>query len=141
MAVTDPHIRTRTLARVAGPYFVVMALTLFAHADTLALLFPALMQDGPLVLVTGAFTVIVGLVIVAAHHHFTSPAAIVISLLGIAAALKGAMLMIAPEIGSGLTAAFVRVPVLSLLTAALLLLLGAWLTFVGWAPDRSGKPS
>ena len=141
MAAFDPHIRTRTLARVAGPYFLVMAATLLVRADTLALVFPAFMRDGPLVLVIGAFTLIVGLAVIAAHHHFTTPAAIAISLMGFAAALKGAMLMLAPDLGVTMTVAFVRLPAFALLTAAPLLLLGAWLTFVGWGPDRSGKPS
>ena len=138
---TDPHVRTRTIARVGGPYFLVMALTLFARADSLALLFPAFMRDDPLVLVTGAFTVVAGLAIVAAHHHFNSPAAVAISLLGIAAALKGAILMVAPDMGSILTDAFVRAPIQAVIVAIVMLFLGVWLTFVGWARDRTGTPS
>ena len=53
----DPAIRTRTLARIVGPYLVIIAVALFARQGTLALLLPAFMQDAPLVLATGAFTV------------------------------------------------------------------------------------
>ena len=132
MPAYDPAIRTRVVARIVGPYLVIMAVTLVARMDTLALLLPAFMQDGPLVLVTGAFTLMAGLAIIAAHHHWTSAAAIVISLIGIVVALKGAMLMIAPGFGAALTAAVVRAPPVLLIAAAVELLVGVWLTAVGW---------
>ena len=88
-----------------------MAATLLARQDDLLLL-PAFMQDEPLVLATGAFTLTAGLVMVAAHHHWTSAAAIVISLIGIAAALKGASLMIAPNLGTEMTASVVQAPLM-----------------------------
>lgn len=132
MSPADLHVRTRTLARVAGPYYLVMAGVLgLRHAD-MALLFPAVMRDGGLVLIAGAFTTIVGLVMIAAHHHYTTPAAIFLSLMGWGAALKGAMLMLAPTAGAGMTAAFVGSAPLMLAAAAALFVLGAWLTFVGW---------
>jgi hypothetical protein len=132
MTPFDPATRTRTVARIVGPYLIVIALALFARADTLALVFPAFMQDGPLVLATGAFTLIACLTLVAAHHHWNSPAAIVISLIGIVGALKGAWLMIAPDFGAAVTNAVVAAPPTLLIAAGLELLVGAWLTFVGW---------
>jgi hypothetical protein len=69
---------------------------------------------------------------IALHHHWTSVTAAILSLIGVAAAVKGATLMIAPTLGAGMTAMAVRAPVVLLLVAALLFLLGAWLTYVGW---------
>jgi hypothetical protein len=43
MSGSDAASRTRILARIVGPYLVVMAATLFARLDTLPLLFPAFM--------------------------------------------------------------------------------------------------
>lgn len=132
MNAYDPQNRTRVLARIVGPYLVVVAVTMFARRAALPLLLRAFMQDAPLVLATGAFTLIAGLVIVAMHHHWTGAAAIVISLIGVAAAVKGALLMAAPEIGAGMTASIVRAPLLLLVAAGVELLLGVWLTLVGW---------
>jgi hypothetical protein len=139
----DAAARTRALARVVGPYLVVTAAALFARQDTIALVFPAFMQDGPLVLATGAFTLMAGLTIIALHHHWTGASAIAVSLVGVAAALKGAMLMVAPTLGAAATAAVVRAPAAMLVVAALMLILGAWLSFVGWRAIRSPqfKPS
>ena len=132
--MTDPdlHIRTRTLARIVGPYFLVMGATLALRAGAMALLLPAFMQDGALVLAAGAFTLMAGLSVLAAHHHFTSPAAIVISIVGIVAAVKGAFLMLAPELGAPLTAAVVRAAPLLIVVAAIMFIAGLWLTAVGW---------
>ena len=136
----DPNVRTRTLARVAGPYLVVASFAMLARADSMALLLPAFMQDGPLVLATGAFTLALGLTILAAHHHFSSAAAIAITLIGALAAIKGALLMIAPELGAPLTAAAVRSPFL-IIAIAIDLLLGLWLTYVGWGKNSSSGKS
>ena len=132
MSAYDPVVRTQTLARIVGPYLVIVAVALFAQLDTLHLLFPAFMQDGPLVFVTGAFTLLVGLVVIALHHHWDSAAAIAISLIGIAAALKGALLMIAPTLGSAMTVTVVQTPPLMLIAIVLELAVGLWLSYVGW---------
>ncbi|MET0545202.1 MAG: hypothetical protein ABWZ40_02725 [Caulobacterales bacterium] len=137
MADYDPATRTRTLSRIAGPYLAVMGGTLILRAGTMDLMLPAFVQNGPLVLATGAFTLTAGLTIIAAHHHFSSAAAIVISVIGIAAALKGAWLMLAPELGAPLTAAIVRTPPILIVLAFILLLIGLWLSFLGWSAKTS----
>jgi hypothetical protein len=128
----DPTVRTRTLARIIGPYLVATAVALSVRGDTVPELLLAFMQDGPLVFVAGAFTLMAGLVVLAAHHHWSSVNAAMISFVGVAAALKGASLMIAPGFGAELTDAVVRTP--TILQAAIWfeLLLGLWLCFVGW---------
>lgn len=128
----DPVVRTRMLARIVGPYLVIVAVALFARLDTLHLLFPAFMQDGPLVFVTGAFALMAGLVVVAFHHHWDTSAAIAISLIGFAAALKGAMLMIAPTLGSAMTVVFVQSAPVMLIAIVFELVAGLWLSYVGW---------
>ncbi|HEY2049471.1 MAG TPA: hypothetical protein VGH03_09015 [Caulobacteraceae bacterium] len=128
----DQVIRTRTLARIVGPYLILMAVMLFVRDNALPTLLPSFMQDAPLVLASGAFTLMAGLAIIAAHHHWTRASAIVISLIGFVVAIKGASLMIAPTIGNELTAAVVRTPSILWVSAAVALLIGLWLSFVGW---------
>jgi len=128
----DPAQRTRATARIVGPYLVVMGGVLAVRAPQMALMLPAFMQDGPLVLTAGAFTLLAGLALLAFHHHFRSPAAAVITVIGIVAALKGAWLMVAPQMGAPLTAALVRASPLLIIVALLMMLVGAWLSVVGW---------
>jgi hypothetical protein len=135
----DGAVRTRTLARIVGSYLTVMAITLAVRREALATLFPAFMQDAPLVLATGAFTLMAGLAILAAHHHWTSPSAVVLSLVGVAAALKGAALMIAPSFGASMTAAVARRPAVLLIVGAVMLAVGLWLSFVGWSAKGQSR--
>lgn len=128
----DSAIRTRTLARIVGPYMVVLSGALFVRRETLAMLLPSFMQDAPLIFVSGACVLIAGLAMLAAHHHWTSPSACAITLIGAGAALKGALLMIAPNLGSGLTAAVTHTPAVLPAASAGALLLGLWLSAVGW---------
>lgn len=132
MSEFDPVARTRTLARIVGPYLIAVAAMLFARQDRVGALLSAYMQDEPLVLATGAFALMAGLAMVAAHHHWTGPSAIVISLIGVIATLKGAWLMIAPSLGWEATERIVRTPNLFLIIAGVEFLIGCWLSFVGW---------
>ena len=140
MPAYDAFVRTRTLARIVGPYLVVLAVALFARRDSLAMLLPSFMQDGPLVLATGAFTLMAGLAMIAAHHHWTSLSASVISLIGVAAALKGAALMIAPALGAEMTGMATQAPAVLMVAAALELLIGLWLSYVGWISKAQVQP-
>lgn len=128
-------LRTRTLARIVGPYMIVMAAALFARFDTLALMLPAFMQDAPLVLATGAFTLMAGLVMLGLHHHLDTTPAIALTAIGFMAALKGAWLMIAPEVGAALTQSVAANSAILLGSALFMLLMGLWLSFVGWIAD------
>jgi hypothetical protein len=105
---------------------------LLARQDRVGALLSAYMQDEPLVLATGAFALMAGLAMVAAHHHWTGPSAIVISLIGVIATLKGAWLMIAPSLGWEATERIVRTPNLLLIVAGVEFLVGCWLSFAGW---------
>ena len=128
----DPVARTRTLARIVGPYLIAVAAMVLARHDHVGALLSAYMQDDVLVLATGAFTLMAGLTMVALHHHWTGSSAIVISLIGVIATAKGAWLMIAPGFGSEMTELVVRSPNLLIIIAGIEFLVGCWLSFVGW---------
>jgi hypothetical protein len=125
---------TRVFSGILGPYLVVAAITLLVRSGDWLDLIPAFMQNAPLVLVTGAFTLLAGLTIIRLHHHWNNALAAVISLIGIFAALKGAWLMIAPRAGLGATVSITKAPGALPLIAIALLLVGIWLTYSGWPP-------
>jgi hypothetical protein len=132
----DRDARTRTLARIVGPYLVIAAAALFTRQGTLPAFLAAFMEDQQLVFVTGAFTVIAGLAMLGAHHHWSSFSAVLVSLIGILATAKGAALMIAPQFGTEATSLIVATPSILLGAIGVDLLLGLWLTFVGWRPHQ-----
>ena len=132
----DPAARSRTLARIVGPYLMAMAVALCLRRDAMPDFLTGFMQDGALVFGTGAFTLIAGLGVLVAHHHWSSFSAALISLIGVSATLKGVSLMIAPGLGAEMTEAIVRAPIILQAAICLQLLMGLWLCFVGWAREH-----
>ena len=55
-----------------------------------------------------------------------------VSVLALATVFRGAVLLLAPEAGAAVTAIVVRAGPLTALMAAVTLLLGGWLAWVGW---------
>jgi len=120
---------TRLCARIIGAILLIVGAIVLVRAHDLALIMPAILQDGALSFVTGIFTLICGCVLFAAHHHWNSAAAFVISLLGVLTIVRGVLLMLAPGLLFGLAQA---PGALIWVSGALALLLGAWLSYVGW---------
>ena len=131
---------TALMARIVGPFLVVTGAAVALRAATIGGLIGAFAGDQPLLLIAGSFTLAMGLAMIAAHNRWNNPAAIVISLLGWGFSLRGAVLLLAPGVvttaAAHLTAAPLS-PTAPQIIGAVLALIGAWLSFVGWF----GKPS
>lgn len=123
---------TRFCARVVGPFLVVLGLLFVTRYETLPMILPALMQDAPLVLVTGFWTLILGLIMYTAHHHLGSPAAVTLTVIALILILRGTLLILLPEALITIAAQMVRIAPVMMLTAALVIGVGAWLSYVGW---------
>jgi hypothetical protein len=124
-------------ARVVGPLMLIVGAVVVARFNDLVLLIPAILDDGPLVFVTGIFTLICGVVLFAAHHHWRGLPAILITLLAILTALRGVILMFAPSLFAGVAMQFLNAGPGALVAGAIALLIGAYLTFIGWARTRA----
>lgn len=128
---------TRFCARVVGPIMVIVGAVVIARAGDLVLLVPAILQNGPLTFITGVFTLICGLVLIAAHHHWNSAPAIAISLLAVLTIVRGVTLLFAPSVLTGLVHQFLNLGPAALVAGVIALLVGAWLSFVGWFSKRA----
>jgi hypothetical protein len=88
--------------------------------------------------VLGGLLLISGLLIIAHHQYWSSPAAVMISLFGWFLAIRGLILLAAPQlINRGGTASLNRLPVVRI-GFSLLVLIGLWLTYVGWIAKSPG---
>jgi hypothetical protein len=132
----DHAVRTRTLARIVGPYMLAMAAALWLRRDSLGHFLSSLMQDGGLVFIAGAFTLMAGLALFVAHHHWSSFTAGIISFVGVAGTLKGAALMMAPGLGAEMTETVVHTPLVLQGAICFQLMVGLWLSFVGYAREH-----
>lgn len=136
--MTEAQARTTNFcARVVGPLLLIVGAVVIARMGDMDLLIPAILQDGALVFVTGLFTLICGLVLFAAHHHWNSAAAIVVSAVGLLTILRGLILLFAPSVVTGLANTLLNGGPGALIGGAVSLLLGAWLAYVGWFAKRA----
>ncbi|MCE5289299.1 MAG: hypothetical protein LLG14_08640 [Nocardiaceae bacterium] len=127
---------TRMFARVLGPFLVlviVVALGRFSDLRTLL----SQVDSNPFVMwVGGAFTLLTGLVAIALHPYWRGAAAITVSVLAWATALKGLLLMAFPDASTSFATSAIDAAPVAVVSYVLVGLIGVYLTYVGWAPVR-----
>jgi uncharacterized membrane protein len=138
------QIRTRMFARALGPFFSIVPTTVAVRGAYMRELFTEFKANPMWPWLFGAILLISGLVIIAFHQYWRSPAAVIVSVVGWFLAIRGVLLLTVPGAydaagnalySSGATA--VISVVLICLAAA-----GLYLTYVGWKPEpRTPKPS
>lgn len=128
--------RTRMFARVLGPFLVVLTASAIFRAPQVWERASESGTDPLLLWVAGAFTLLAGLVVVAFHPYWRGPAAIFVSVTGWITALKGFALSVFPD--AGMSTANIAMHAEGWARAAYVLfaLIGLYLTYVGWAPQR-----
>lgn len=135
---TEATARTQAFARIIGPFLVIVP-------GIVALRFPGdgsiltdFFDNSAIVWVTGAILLLGGLLIIGLHRNWSGPSAVLISLFGWFLALRGVALLAAPQLihegataSQGLTGA-------APIGFGVLVLVGLWLTYVGWFARAPG---
>ena len=123
---------TRAFARVIGPFLVIVPAIIVVRAPNIGTILTAFFENEALVWITGGLLLFSGLLIIAHHQYWSRLSAILISLFGWFLALRGVVLLAAPQlIASGGAAAMNMIPIVQI-GFGFLVLIGLWLTFVGW---------
>jgi FtsH-binding integral membrane protein len=131
------QVRTRMFARALGPFFTIVPTTVAVRGSYMRTLFTEFKANPMWPWLFGAILLIFGLVIIAFHQYWRSPAAIIVSLVGWFLAIRGVLLLTVPQAydaagnavyNSGATAAIWAVFIC--LASA-----GLYLTYVGWKPQ------
>lgn len=123
---------TRLFARVLGPYFVIAMAVYVAQSPDLPTLLEGFDTNQMLPWVTGAFTLITGLVIVALHQEWGNAAAVIISVTGWLTILKGIAIMAFPSMYSSLADSITNAGAVIVTQGVVVGALGLYLTYVGW---------
>lgn len=135
------QVRTRMFARALGPFFTIVSTTVAVRGSYMRTLFTEFKANPMWPWLFGAILLIFGLVIIAFHQYWRSPAAIIVSVVGWFLAIRGVLLLTVPSAyeaagdavySSGAT---VAIWVVFLCLA----LSGLYLTYVGWKP-QPGTP-
>jgi hypothetical protein len=131
----DAQMRTRTFARVIGPYVAIFTTVITIRLPDMTEVLDGLFANQALVWMIGAMMLAGGLVIIGAHRSWRGPAAIAVSLFGWFVALRGLGLIAIPTtVRSAVDATMLSSGALvaARVFFALLALLGLWLTYAGW---------
>jgi uncharacterized membrane protein len=138
-ASEQAQIRTRMYARVLGPFFTIVPTTVAVRGSYMQTLFTEFKANPMWPWLFGAILLIAGLVIIAFHQYWRSPAAIIVSVVGWFLAIRGVLLLTVPGAYDAAGNALYKsgaTPVIWVVFICLALS-GLYLTYVGWRPEPS----
>lgn len=130
-ATPESQTQTRAFARVMGPYLVIAPSVIALRAPDMGALASEFFKSDLAVWFTGAGLLFAGLMIIAFHQYWSSVAAVLISLFGWILALRGLLLMAAPELYQRAADALDSVALVRLIFG-IIVVIGLYLTYVGW---------
>ena len=96
-ASEQSQIRTRMFARVLGPFFMIVPTTVAVRGSYMQTLFNEFKANPMWPWLFGAILLIGGIIIIAFHQYWRSPAAIIVSLVGWFFAIRGVLLLTVPR--------------------------------------------
>lgn len=128
--------RTRSFARVLGPFIAVVTAIVAVRAGSLGDLLTSFAADPMWPWVLGALLFGGGLFVIAFHHYWRSVAAVIISLFGWFLLIRGLTLLAMPQLivegAQSATEPSSASLVVTRVGFGVLSLCGVYLTYVGW---------
>jgi hypothetical protein len=135
-ASRESQARTRAFARVLGPWLAIVPGIIALRAPAMGPLASDFFKSDLFVWFAGVFG---GLLIIAFHQYWSSVAAVMISLFGWILALRGVVLMAAPDLYERTAISMGAISLVRLIFGTLIAI-GLYLTYVGWLA-KSASPS
>ncbi|ETR77331.1 membrane protein [Afipia sp. P52-10] len=133
MAITlQQRNTTRAFARVIGPWLLIVPGVIVLRLPQMERLLAAFIASELFAWFAGALLLLCGLLIIALHQFWSSVSAVLISLFGWFLALRGLVLLVAPQwIERAATGLMGQLLLVRLIFIGLFLI-GLWLTVDGW---------
>jgi hypothetical protein len=127
---------TRYLSRLLGVFLLVTAVSEWTQPGLLTVIAPAMVDQPGLLWVSGMLTFASGLAVVLGHNVWNNPAAVVVSLLGWLATIKGAALLLIPAAGWKAFLGTLHYPSHPAVYTIIPAVAGAYLTYAGFVRQR-----
>ena len=138
-ASRESQARTRAFARVLGPWLAIVPGIIALRAPAMGALASDFFKSDLFVWFAGALLLFGGLLIIAFHQYWSSVAAVMISLFGWILALRGVVLMAAPDLYERAAMSMGAISLVRFIFGTLVAI-GLYLTYVGWLA-KSASPS
>ncbi|MFZ3294096.1 hypothetical protein [Mycobacterium sp.] len=133
--------RTRMLARVVGPYLVIIAATVALRPTDMRTMTSQFEANPLWAWVVGAFILLLGLVAIALHPYWRGAAAILVSAVSWLVAIKGLFLVAFPLTYFSMTDSALDAVGWWRGGAVVEVLIGLYLAYVGWMPSQTRPES
>jgi hypothetical protein len=135
------QVRTRMFTRALGPFFTIVPTTVAMRGSYMRTLFTEFKANPMWPWLFGAILLMFGLVIIAFHQYWRSPAAIIVSAVGWFLAIRGVLLLTVPAAYDAAGNALYSSGATAVIWVAFVCLAasGLYLTYVGWKPEP-GSP-
>jgi hypothetical protein len=140
LASRESQARTRAFARVLGPWLAIVPGIIALRAPAMGALASDFFKSDLFVWFAGALLLFGGLVIIAFHQYWSSVPAVMISLFGWILALRGVVLMAAPDLYERAAMSMGAISLVRLIFGALVAI-GLYLTYVGWLAKSASTSS
>ncbi|WP_082950852.1 hypothetical protein [Mycobacterium sp. 1164985.4] len=134
MSISTVDHRTRTVARILGPYLTIVAVVVLFRTPDMRILLTEFTQTAVWPWVMGAFILLGGIAIVATHQTWRGPAAVIVSVLGWLLVARGVLLLAFPETFAELANRTIDAGGVWRSVVVVLGLMGLYLTYVSWRP-------
>jgi hypothetical protein len=134
---THVQRRTRMFARVMGPYLTIVAIVVPFRAPDMRQLLTEFTVSNVWPWVMGAIILLSGIAIVAFHQYWRGLAAIIISVLGWLLVARGIFLLAFPDVFASLAGRVIGATGIWTAVYIGMALIGLYLTYVGWRPNRN----
>ena len=134
----EAQIRTRMFARALGPFFAIVPTTVAIRGSYMHTLFTEFKANPMWPWLYGAILLMFGLIIIAFHQYWRSPAAVILSVVGWIMAARGVLLLTVPRAYSAAgNAVYSSGASAGIWVVGIALgLAGLYLTYVGWKPPK-----
>jgi hypothetical protein len=126
---------TRMFSRVLGPFLVIVDITAIARASTMQTLLSQFEANSLWTWVAGAFILVFGLVVVAAHEYWRGVAPTIVSALGWLITLRGLLLLAFPQTFVSIANSMIGAQGTWISLCVVFTAIGLYLTYIGWAPQ------
>ena len=133
--------RTRMFARVMGPYLAIIAASAALRPNAMRAMLSGFEADPLWSWVTGAFIMLLGLTVIALHPYWRGAPAIIVSAFGWLVAVKGLFLVVGSHTYFSMANSAVDAMGWWRTGAAIEVLIGLYLAYVGWMPERTDSVS
>lgn len=123
---------SKFLSKVMGIYFIIISTAMFTNMQQFSNSINSLINDAPLMFVTGFFTLILGILIVVSHNIWQWNWRVIITILGWITLLKGVSIIFCPQLIDKTTVLFLQNMNVAYIAAGIDFALGVLLSYFGF---------